>query len=151
MLCFAETGSKVTGSGGSYAYVTAAFGPFAGFICSWLFFFAFSILSDAAVLNIIADSLAVIFPVFLNGWLRAVLFFILISFMVLVNIRGAKQSIGFIKLVTVLKLLPLAAIIVFGFFRIKTSNLHIENLPTLKTFGNTALVLFFAFLVLSLP
>ncbi len=145
MLCYAEIGSKVTGSGGTYAYVTAGFGSFAGFISSWLFFFAFAILSSAAVLNIIADSLAVIFPVFLNAWLRALLFFVLITFMSLVNIRGAKESIVIIKWVTVLKLLPLAAIIIFGFFRLKTSNLHWENLPTLSTFGSTTLVLFFAF------
>ena len=145
MLCYAEIGSKVTTSGGTYAYVTAAFGEFPGFITSWLFFFAFGISSDAAVMNIITDSLAVIFPVFLSPWLRAFLFFILIAFMVLLNIRGAKQSITFIKFVTVIKLLPLVAIIIFGFFQIKTTNLHWEHLPSLSTFGNTALILFFAF------
>lgn len=146
MLCYAEIGSKVTRSGGTYAYVTAAFGEFPGFITSWLFFFGFGLASDAAVMNIIADSLAVIYPEFLNPWVRAFLFFVLLAFMVLVNIRGAKQSIAFIKFVTVLKLLPLLAIIIFGFFHIKPANLHWGNLPTLNTFGNTALVLFFAFL-----
>src|ERR1700749_113612 len=29
-LCFAECGSKVTVTGGTYAYIEAAFGPFAG-------------------------------------------------------------------------------------------------------------------------
>jgi basic amino acid/polyamine antiporter, APA family len=32
MLCFAEVGSKVTHSGGGYAYVETAFGPFPGFL-----------------------------------------------------------------------------------------------------------------------
>ena len=31
-LCFAEIGSKVTVSGGAYAYVEAAFGTFPGFL-----------------------------------------------------------------------------------------------------------------------
>jgi len=146
MLCYAEIGSKVTTSGGTYAYVVAAFGEFPGFITSWLFFFAFGLASDAAVMNIIADSLAVIYPMFLNPWLRAFLFAILISFMVLMNIRGTKQSITFIKFVTVIKLLPLVAIIIFGFFHVKSTNLHWGHLPALNTFGSTALVLFFAFL-----
>lgn len=31
-LCFAETGSRVTRSGGAHAYIEEVFGPFAGFI-----------------------------------------------------------------------------------------------------------------------
>ena len=145
MLCYAETGARITTSGGSYAYVEAAFGNFAGFIVNWLFFFGWSILSDAALLNIIADSLAIIFPVFLNPWLRGLFFFVLLSFLVLLNIRGAKQGVNFIKMVTILKLLPLTAIVIFGFSHIKTANLHWEQIPSMNTFGNTALVLFFAF------
>lgn len=145
MLCYAEIGSKVTTSGGNYAYVVAAFGEFPGFIINWLYFFAWSILSDAALMNIIADSLAVVFPVFSNSWFRAFFFFTLISFMILLNIRGAKQGIAFIKFVTVIKLLPLVAIIIFGFFHVKAINFNWEHFPSFSTFGNTALILFFAF------
>src|SRR5688572_20802912 len=56
MLCYAEIGSRVTSKGGSYAYVVAAFGPFAGYIVNWLFFFGWGILGSAALMNIIADS-----------------------------------------------------------------------------------------------
>jgi len=145
MLCYAETGARVTSSGGSYAYVVAAFGEIPGFIVNWLFFFGWCALSDAALLNIIADSLAVVFPVFLNPWLRAVFFFVLMSFMILLNIRGAKQGVSFIKIVTLVKLIPLLAIIIFGFGYVKTDNLYWDHIPSLKSFGNTALVLFFAF------
>ncbi|MGN6533449.1 MAG: APC family permease [Ginsengibacter sp.] len=145
MLCYAEIGSRVTSSGGSYAYVEAAFGSFAGFIINWLFFFGFGILGDAAIINIIADSLSVIFPVFKSLGVRGLLFFILIGFMVLVNVRGAKQGVGFVKFITIVKLLPLIAIIIFGFSHIKIANLHWEELPSFNTFGNTILVLFFAF------
>jgi amino acid transporter len=145
MLCYAEIGSRVTNSGGSYAYVEAAFGEFAGFIVNWLFFFGWSVFSDAALLNIIADSLAVIFPVFLNPWLRGFFFFVLLGFMAWLNIRGAKQGVGFVKLVTVIKLLPLAAIIIFGFNYIEPANLHWDHIPSLGAFGSAALVLFFAF------
>jgi amino acid transporter len=145
MLCYAEIGSRVTSSGGSYAYVEAAFGDFAGFVINWLFFFGFGILSDAAIINIVADSLAVIFPVFKSLEARVLLFFILIGFMVLINIKGAKQGVGFVKFITILKLLPLIAIIILGFSHIKTDNLHWKELPSFNTFGNTILLLFFAF------
>jgi basic amino acid/polyamine antiporter, APA family len=145
MLCYAEIGSKVTSSGGSYAYVEAAFGNFTGYIINWLFFFGWNVLGSAALMNIIADSLAAIFPFFLNPLIRGILFFILIGFMVLINILGAKQGIGLVKLITIIKLLPLLGIIIFGFSQVKAANLHWEHAPSLKTFSDTALVLFFAF------
>lgn len=145
MLCYAEIGSRVTRSGGSYAYVEAAFGNFAGFIVNWLYFGGWGVLGSAALMNIIADSLAVLFPVFSNPLIRGFLFFVLVAFMVLVNIRGAKQGIGFVKLITIIKLLPLLCIIIFGFSQVKAGNLHGGHMPPLKTFSDTVLILFFAF------
>ncbi|HLF44830.1 MAG TPA: amino acid permease [Chitinophagaceae bacterium] len=145
MLCYAEIGSRVTSSGGSYAYVEAAFGDFAGYIINWLFFFGWSVLSSAALMNIIADSLAVLFPVFSNPLLRSVFFFVLIGFMALINVRGVKQGIGFVKGLAIIKLLPLIAIIIFGLSQVKIANLQWEQIPALKTFADTALILFFAF------
>ncbi len=145
MLCYAEIGSKVTCSGGSYAYVEAAFGDFPGYIVNWLFFFGWSILGSAAVMNILVDSLAVLFPVFLNPLIRGLFFFVLIGLMVLINIRGVKQGIGLVKGITIIKLLPLIGIIIFGFARIKEANLHWEHIPSVKTFGDTAFILFYAF------
>ena len=145
MLCYAEIGSRVTTSGGSYAYVEAAFGGFAGYIINWLYFFGWSILGSAALMNIITDSLAVIFPSFANPLIRTIFFFVLIGIMILINVRGAKQGIVLIKGITIIKLLPLLGIIIFGFSKVKAANLHWEHIPSLKTFGDTALILFFAF------
>jgi amino acid transporter len=145
MLCYAEIGSRVTSSGGSYAYVEAAFGDFAGYIINWLYFFGWSILGSAALLNVIADSLAVLFPVFADPFVRGFFFFMLLGFIALINVLGAKQGIGFVKAIAIIKLLPLLGIIIFGFSKINTSNLQWEHLPSLKTFGDTALILFFAF------
>ena len=145
MLCYAEIGSRVTSSGGSYAYVENAFGNLPGFIINCLYFFGWGILGSAAMMNIIADSLTIVSPVFLNPLIRGLFFFILIGLMVLINIRGTKQAIRFVKLISLLKLFPLLGIIIFGFGHIKIGNLHWENLPSLKTFGDTSLILFFAF------
>lgn len=145
MLCYAEVGSRITNSGGSYAYVETAFGPAAGFIINCIFLLGWSVLSDAALMNVIADSLAVLFPVFLNSFVRAGLFAVLLGGIVYINIRGVSQGVGFIKLVTVVKLVPLLLIILLGFFHIKGDNLRWENLPAVNKFGSTAFVLFYAF------
>ena len=145
MLCYAEIGTRVTNSGGSYAYVVAAFGEFYGFIVNWLIVLGWSILGSAALMNIIADSLALIFPVFAVSWVRALFFSVLLGFLVLTNIRGAKQGVAFIKGITILKIVPLIAIILLGFSLINRNNLQWEHLPSMSTFGNTTLILFFAF------
>jgi APA family basic amino acid/polyamine antiporter len=145
MLCYAEIGSRVTSSGGSYAYVEAAFGDFPGYIVNWLYFFGWSILSSAALMNVIADSLSVVFPSLAKPLIRGIFLFVLMAFMILINVRGAKQGIGLVKLITIIKLLPLLGIIIFGFSYVKAGNLHWEHIPSLATFSNTTLILFFAF------
>ena len=145
MLCYAEIGAKITTSGGSYAYVEKAFGNFPGFIINWLFFFGWGILSSAAMMNIIADSLALLWPILLNPFIRGFLFFLLMAIMVVVNILGTKQANIFVKLISILKLFPILGIIIFGFSHIKIDNLHWQNAPSLKTFSDSTLILFFAF------
>jgi len=145
ILCYVEIGSRIKTTGGSYAYVESVFGPLAGFIVNWLFFFGWGILGDAAVMNIVADSLSVLFPVFLNLPIRALFFVILLGLMVFVNVRSAKLSVRFVGLITIIKLLPLFALIIFGFSHVQATNLHWEHLPSLKSFADTALILFFAF------
>lgn len=145
LLCYAEIGSRVTTSGGSYAYVEAAFGSFPGYVVNWMYFFGWSILGSAALMNVIADSLAVLSPIFTTPLIRYILFFILTAFMILINIFGAKQGVVAVKLITIIKLLPLLGIIIFGFDFVKTSNLHWEHFPSLKIFSDTTLILFFAF------
>ncbi len=145
ILCYVEVGSRVKTSGGSYAYVESAFGPFAGFIVNWLFFFGWGSLSSAAVMNIVVDSLAVLFPVFANPAIRMLLLFVMISLMILVNVRDAKLSVRMVGIITILKLIPLLAIIIFGIAHIEVSHLKWEHLPSVNAFGETALILFFAF------
>ncbi|MGI9531637.1 APC family permease [Lutimonas sp.] len=145
MLCYAEIGTRVTNSGGSYAYVEAAFGDYAGFIVSWLMVFGWSILGSAALMNIIADSIAVVFPVFAEKWSRVLLYVVLLGFLLITNIKGAKEGVAFIKTITIIKLLPLLAIIIFGISDIDTTNLYWEYFPGFKTFGSATLALFFAF------
>jgi amino acid transporter len=76
-LCFAEVGSKVTVSGGTYAYIEAAFGPFAGFIANTIFWVGSCVIADAAIANAIADTLKYFFPL-LGETVYRYLFFVLL-------------------------------------------------------------------------
>src|SRR5690242_8287443 len=48
-LCFAEAGSRVSLTGGTYAYMETAFGPYIGFLGGALFWFFSEMLGSAAV------------------------------------------------------------------------------------------------------
>ncbi|WP_336517132.1 APC family permease [Pollutibacter soli] len=145
MLCYIEAGSTITRSGGSYAYAEAAFGPFAGYLVNWLYFFGWAGLSSAAVLHILADSLSLLFPIFSEGFARSVLFFVILTVITLINIYGTSIGVLFLKVVTVFKILPLLALIVFGIQYIDLQHLRIGTMPSIQMFGDTALILFFAF------
>ncbi|MEP7237199.1 MAG: amino acid permease [Ferruginibacter sp.] len=146
MLCYAEIGSKVTTSGGSYAYVEKAFGPFAGFLINTLFWFGFAALADAAVINALTDMLAIWFPVFSITYIRILFFIAVFGLLTWVNIRGVKQGSQFAVTATLLKLTPLILLVVIGLFSISSQNLTVQSWPSANNVGETSLVLFFAFM-----
>ena len=62
VLCFADAGSRVSLSGGTYAYAEVAFGPFIGFIVAMSLWFGSTVLASAAVANVFVDTLSEISP-----------------------------------------------------------------------------------------
>ncbi|WP_425637906.1 APC family permease [Algoriphagus yeomjeoni] len=145
MLCFAEAGSKVTHSGGAYAYVETAFGPFSGFLVS-AFYLTGSIFADAAVSNALVEILALIFPVFKNPTVRVLSLFFLFSGLAILNVIGVKQGIGLVKITTIAKLIPIVLLITIGWKDLQWVNLAWESEPTIQKVGETSLILFFAFM-----
>ncbi len=146
MLCYAEVGSKITVSGGSYAYVEKAFGPLPGFLINTLFWMGTNSLADAAVINALTDILATWFPVFHTLYVRALFFMIIFGGLAWINIRGVKQGARFAVVTTLLKLTPLILLVAVGLFSVSASNLVVKQVPDIKTIGETSLILFFAFM-----
>ena len=144
MLCFAEAGSKVTRSGGGYAYVETAFGPFPGYLAA-VFMVMGSVFSDAAVANALTEIIGLAFPVFKNQYVRIVFMFLLFGGLATLNVIGVKQGIGLVKINTVAKLTPILLLIIIGWKDVSLSNLYWETSPTLQQFGSASLILFFAF------
>jgi len=144
MMCFAEVGSKITESGGAYAYMEVTFGRYFGFLTAVLFSVA-SISADAAVANAIMDIIGSLFPFFKNQIVRILFFFILFSGLAYTNIVGVKKGIGLVKIITIAKLAPLLIFVIIGFTNVEISNLYWENPPSLYKIGEMSLILFFAF------
>ncbi len=145
-LCFAEVGSKVTGSGGTYAYIETAFGPFAGFLANNILWFGSGALSDAAVANGLYKTLGFFFPVVDSPAFRPLFFLFLFGGLTFLNIRGTNNGVRFVILTTLAKLIPLVLLIVFGVSHISVDNLQWKNSFTFNDIGSTSLILFFAFL-----
>lgn len=145
-LCFAEVGSRVTVSGGTYAYIEKAFGPFAGFLANNIFWFGSCVLSDAAAANALIKTLAFFLPAIDSQLYRPVFFLLLFGGLAWINVRGAKQGIRFIVFMTIAKLLPLLLIVGFGTGKISMENLAWKSSFSFSDIGSSCLVLFYAFL-----
>ena len=144
-LCFAEAGSRVSRSGGAYAYVEAAFGPYAGFLVNLLLWFGFGILGDAAIANVLVDSVAALAPGVGAPVPRAALMLALFGGVALVNVRGVRQGTRFAMGITVVKLLPLVLLVVAGAFAVRWERLTWTGMPAAAELGAASLILFFAF------
>jgi len=144
MLCFAEVGSIITNSGGTYAYIETTFGKYAGFITANLYLIA-AVTADAAIANALANIIGTFFPVFRGEFIQVSFFLIIFAGLAFVNIRGAEQGVRFVTIFSIMKTIPLLFIIFIGFKDIDITNLYFESIPSLKKLGEVSLVLFFAF------
>jgi len=145
-LCFAEIGSKVSVSGGTYTYIQLAFGPYVGFLANNLFWFGSCVLGDAAIANALAKTLSYYFPALDSTVVHTLFLLLLFGGLAYINVRGAKYGVGFVVLLTFAKLIPLLLIVGFGAFHIAKENLSWQHAPALHDIGSATLILFFAFL-----
>lgn len=144
MLCFAEVGSKITNTGGVYVYIEKTFGRYPGFLTACILLLG-AITGVAAVANAVVSIIFKVFPYFQSELTRILFFAILFAGLGYINIIGLKKSIGFVKIMTFIKIAPLLLIVFTGFKDIHLSNLVWEHTPSIQQIGATSLVLFFAF------
>lgn len=144
VLCIADAGSRVSLTGGPYAYVGTAFGPYFGFI-SGVLLFMLGTFATAAVSTVFAASIGQLVPA-LSG--RATTTLVLIAayaFWSFVNFRGVTLSVRLNSIATIAKLLPLLLVAVGGAFFVSASNLAIEAVPPAGDIARASLFLIFAF------
>ena len=143
-LSFAEVSSRFDATGGPYLCTRAAFGRFAAFEVGWMMWFTRAA-SWAAVINVLATSLAFYLPSLAGGLIRGALIAAIIVAIAAINIRGIRQSSFVLNLLTVGKLLPLAVFIAAGLFFVEWPRLTPGAAPSFAELSSTGLLLIFAF------
>ncbi len=116
-LCFAEVGSRFSGSGGPYLYALEAFGPAPAFVAGWLLWIT-QLGGFAAVANLLVNYLGWFEPSVTSGVPRAAIITALVVVLAVVNIRGVRQATRLNNLLTVGKLIPLVLFIMIGLFHV---------------------------------
>jgi APA family basic amino acid/polyamine antiporter len=143
-LCFADSGSRVSLSGGTYAYAGVAFGPFVGFVVAMTLWFS-TILASGGVINIFVDTLSQLSPHFGHPVVRAAIIILVYAILTAINIRGVKMGSAVVQTVTGAKLTPLLILIGVGLFAINAKNFA-WTVPPVREVARTAVILTFAFI-----
>ena len=143
LLCLAEAGSRVSVTGGVYAYVETALGPFVGFIAGAVLFFV-GLFGGAAVAVLFARTVIAMLGLAWSGWYVSLIVCVVAVFTV-INVRGVRNSARAMEFITVAKIAPLIGFVVIGSAFVQRSNLAWQQLPPVSNVLATAGLVIFAF------
>jgi amino acid transporter len=145
VVCFAEAGSRVALTGGLYAYVEVAFGPFIGFLVGVMLWAGITA-ATAAVASFFGDALGALVPALAGGTARNIaLSVILLGFAVL-NVAGIRGANRFNAAMTIAKLLPLVVLLIVGAAAVRREHLAWTATPAAGNVAHASVILIFAFL-----
>jgi amino acid transporter len=146
VLCFAEIASYFRGTGGPILYLRTAFGPLAGFQAGWAFYIARAT-AFAANLNLMIAALAWFWHPADGGAGRIFLMACVVLLLAAPNVAGTRQGMSFLRVLTVLKFLPLLAVIAFGAAWLQPAAFPVATtpLPGYASLGTAALLVIYAF------
>jgi amino acid transporter len=146
---FAMAGSRVTQTGGLFAYVEVAFGPYVGFLAGTLQWTS-SLFAAAGVAVAFLDALAVVVPA-LHAWApRLVVLALMLAGFASINVRGVRTGARTIEVFTVAKLVPLLCFVVVGAFMVRPASLAWPGMPEIGAIRRAVLLLSFAFIGIEL-
>ena len=145
-LCFAEAGSRVGSAGGLYAYATTSFGPVAGGVAGTLLWVASGASADAAIANLLLDTLGTVQPVLTEPWIRATFLILLFAIVAAVNIRGVHYGVRLSMLITLIKIAPLVLLVIAGAFFVDPTRLAWTGMPSIQSVGEASVLVFYAFM-----
>ena len=147
-LCLGRLAARTTRSGGMQIFVQDAFGKLPGFLVGWSNWVACVISTAALAVGFVGYLNAIVPGLASEPGYQALLALAVIWSVTLVLIRGVKEA-GFVQLLfTILKLVPLVLVIIWGFLAGKAENLPPVNpsgLEPLAVLSATTLLTMFAF------
>ncbi len=146
VMCFAQAGSRVSLSGGAYAYAGTVFGPYVGFLVAMMLWFGANILASASVANIFVGALGQLLPAARDPIVRAVILAALYAGLAIINMRGVRIGIRVVETFAAAKLAPLIILVVVGVFAVQSMNFTWPGMPSMGEISRTSAMLIFAFL-----
>jgi len=144
VLCLAEAGSRVSMTGGPYAYVEVAFGPFVGFLAGVLLWMLLTF-AMAAVATVLVASLGALVPAVASRGASAAILVAIYAAFATINILGVERGARVNSALTVAKIVPLLLLIAGGLFAIDPENVAIRQPPDMATLARSSILLIFAF------
>ncbi len=144
VFCIADAGRRVSLTGGPYAYVGTAFGPYIGFL-SGMLLYMLGTFATAAVSTVFAASIGQLVPALSGRPVSIAVLAAVYVFWSTINLRGVTLGTRVNIIATIAKLLPLLLVAVGGAFAIQPDYLRIEVMPSASDVARTSLFLIFAF------
>ncbi len=144
ILCFAEVGSRFSGTGGPYLYTLTILGPLTGFIAGWLLWLS-RLFSFASVCNLLVDYTAYVWPSAGHGPIRVALICGVIFTLAAVNYSGIRPATRVNNIITIVKLSVLILFVGVGLFYIHPSNFGVVKVFNPSALMSSVLLLVFAF------
>ncbi len=146
LLCFGEVSSYFRGTGGPILYTRAAFGSIVGFQTGWTFYVART-MAFAANINLLVSTLGYFVPGIDEGASRLAILFLICASLVWVNVIGARQAMRSLGVLTVLKMLPLVALVAVGIWNVPAEFLPAPQVlaPAMSEWGTALIILVYAF------
>jgi APA family basic amino acid/polyamine antiporter len=141
---FALAGSRVSLTGGMYAYVETAFGRFGGFIAGVLYFLT-AILATSGIVSLLADTIGAMSPLFANRPAHFLVVLSVLGSLAWINIRGVQSGARAVWIVTIVKLIPLFIFVGAGIFFVRRADVLTMSWPGASALGRSVLILLFAF------
>lgn len=145
MLSFGELASSFRSTGGPMLFVGMAYGPFAGFQAGWAYYVA-RITAYSANMNLMVLSVGFFWPAAAEPIPRLVLMAIASVIIIGLNIVNAKATMGYLGIITLLKLSPLVALALYGLFTWDGSAFEsITQVPNVADMGAALLLVIYAY------
>lgn len=146
VLCFAEIASYFSGTGGPMLYLRTAFGRHAGFQAGWAFYIARAT-AFAANMNLLVASVAFFWRPAEGGAGRIFLLGLVVLLLAVPNVAGTRHGMRSLGVLTVLKFLPLLALVAVGLAWLEPAAFPVTTtaLPDYTSFGMAALLVIYAF------
>jgi basic amino acid/polyamine antiporter, APA family len=144
VLCVAEAASRISLTGGPYAYVEVAFGPFVGYLVG-VFLWVTATTAFAAVTTIFADTAGRVAPALSGVVARSALIATVLVLFALTNIAGVRQGARLNVVAAAVKLVPLLVLIAGGLFAVDPGNLRWAENPAVADVSRASIFLIFVF------